>query len=99
MAVLEKPVLPKTCYDTLMVCIHCGTSVIVWPSHVYGLRYISGNTANILSCSEVVLMLIPQYTILSSIHPGNRNWIEVVGVFLVLFGSSLESVVELWKDK
>ena len=83
----------------ILVFLHSAGYVFDLPSYVYGLQYVSANTGNIISCLTVVLMLIPQYTILSSIYPGNRNWIEVVGVVLVLLGSSLGSVLELEQCK
>ena len=43
----------------------------------------SGNTANIISTPSIIAMLVAQYTILKDIHPGHRNWIEVLGVLLV----------------
>ena len=95
MIFVEKPVLPKTWEQTLLICVHslcCATNII---SYIYGLQYISANSATILSCAQVVMMLIPQYTILSSIYPGHRNWIEVAGVVLVLLGSGMESLLEL----
>ena len=95
MAAAEYPVLPKTYMEFILVFIHCVTYVFNLPSYIYGLRYLSANTGNIISCLTVVLMLIPQYTILSSVFPGHRNWIEVVGVVLVLLGSSLGSIMEL----
>ena len=42
--------------------------------------------------TTIVFVLIPQYTVLSSVLPGNKNWIEVVGIVLVLLGSTLESM-------
>ena len=56
------------------------------PLMIYGPNIVSGNTVTIIISMNVVLMLIPQYTVLSSIHPGHRNWMEVVGVVLVLLG-------------
>ena len=40
-------------------------------------------------------MLIAQYTVLSPILPGHRNWMEVVGVVLVLIGCSMSSILEI----
>ena len=44
-------------------------------------------------------MLIAQYTVLSSILPGHRNWMEVMGVILVLAGSGASSVFAMFKTK
>ena len=48
--------------------------------------------------TQVVFMLIAQYTVLSSILPGHRNWMEVVGVIVALLGSSLSSLLEILAD-
>ena len=40
-------------------------------------------------------MLVAQYTVLSSILPGHRNWMEVVGVVLVLIGCSMSSILKI----
>ena len=97
MAIFESPTLPANWYEFLLVAVHSVAYVFGWPLWIYGLKYISGNTANIIASTSVVFVLIPQYTILSDILPGNRNWIEVAGVVLILLGSSLGSVWELLK--
>ena len=101
MLIFETPCLPTGSYDILNIVLHCLCFAILWPFYMYAVKYISGNTCNIIFSMNVVLMLIAQYTILSSILPGKRNWIEVLGVVLVLSGSTLTSVMEicqqLWK--
>ena len=63
---------------------------------MYAAKYISGNTINIIFSLTVVIFLISQYTVLSSILPGHKNWIEVTGVIiLVLLGSTMESILEV----
>ena len=61
-------------------------------------RRIPGNVINLIYSLNVVLLLIAQYTVLSSIMPGHRNWIEGLGVGLVLAGSSLGTLKEIWKE-
>ena len=78
-----------------MDAVHPSDSTLCWICVQSTIVCVSANAGNIISCLTVVFMLIPQYTILSSIYPGHRNWIEVVGVVLVLLGSSLGSVLEL----
>ena len=96
MAIFETPVLPKSWLQLGYVIVHSTTYVMNWPLYMLAARYISGNTINVIISTSVVFMLIPQYTLLSSILPGNRNWIEVVGVFLVLLGSILASLIEFF---
>ena len=99
METFEKVHFPDNRYQWLLIILHCLPFVLPWPLVMYALQCISGNTVNILYTTIVVMMLIPQYTILSTILPGNRNWIEVTGIVLVLMGSSLGSVWELIKSK
>ena len=94
MAIFEKPSLPVDDLQYLYVSLHCTTYVLQWPLYMFAARYISGTTINIIVATSVVFMLIPQYTLLSSILPGKGNWIEIVGVFLVLLGPSSKSLTE-----
>ena len=95
MFILEKPVLPSNWYDMLLVMSHCVSYLFIWPLYLYTIRRISGNTFVLISSTIVVFMVIAQYSVLSSILPGNRNWIEITGVVLVLLGSTLGSILEL----
>ena len=97
MVIMESPVVPNNWYDGVMVAVHCLTCVAIWPLFMYAPKCISGNTITAISSTSVVFNLISQYTILSSILPGNRNWIEIVGVVLVLLGSAMASILEMLK--
>ena len=97
--IFERPVLPYNWMNCLLVTAHCLCFAAMWPLYLYACRYISGNTVNIIWSTKVVLFLVIQYTLLSSILPGKRNWIEVAGVILVLIGSTLGSVWELVKPE
>ena len=99
MAAYENPVLPSNWNQFSFIVAHCLSYVFMWPLYMYAVQFISGNTINMIFCTSVVLMLIAQYTVLSSILPGYKNWIEVVGVALVLVGSITGSVVEMWKSR
>ena len=99
MAIFENPVVPRNWLDGLFISGHCFTYAVIFTTGVIGNMYVSGNTVTIMYSMTIVLMLIPQYTVLSSIHPGHRNWMEVVGAFLVLLGSSLGSVLEICSVK
>ncbi len=95
--VVEVPVWPRDSFDVVQVLIHASTSAVIWISLVSSLQWISGSTFNIIISTLVVFFLISQYTILSSILPGQKNWMEVVGVFLVLIGSVLASALEMFE--
>ena len=99
MFIVETPLLPGNWYDTLLVTLHCISYLFIWPLYLFAVKYISGNTFTLVSSTIVVFMLIAQYSVLSSILPGNRNWIEIVGVILVLLGSTLESIFNIFGHK
>ena len=98
MLIIETPVLPSNWFDITMVAIHCVTGTAIWPLFIYQTKTIAGNTASLIMSTQVVFMLISQYTVLSSILPGHRNWMEVVGVIVALLGSSLSSLSEILAD-
>ena len=95
MMIFEHLVLPENLYQVLLISGHCMGFIVQWPLYAFELKYLSGTTVAILYSTTVVFMLILQYTVLSSILPGHRNWIEVVGVVFVVLGSVLKSVFEL----
>ena len=99
MLILETPVLPSNWFDTAMVAIHSFSYAGLWPLYIFMPKYISGNTLTAIMSTQVAFMLIAQYTVLSSILPGHRNWMEVMGVILVLIGSGASSVFEMFKNK
>ena len=99
MLAMETPVLPSNVFDTVMVTMHSLLCAGVWPLCIIAPKYISGNTFTLIISTDVVFMLISQYTVLSSILPGHRNWIEGVGVVLVLIGCSMSTIMEMVKDR
>ncbi len=92
---VEKPVWVQSPYDIAAVSVHCITSVATWFLWIYAIQHTSGTVVIIILSTCTVWFLIPQYTILSSILPGHRNWMEVVGVFMVLIGSISGSLKEM----
>ncbi len=94
--VIECPGWPESLFDTIAVFLHASTSAAGWVCLVFSLQHISGSTFNIIASTTVVFLLIPQYTILTSILPGHKNWMEVAGVFIVLSGSIMASALEMF---
>ena len=97
--IIETPVLPSNWFDSVLVIVHGLMYAAIWPLYIYGPKYISGHTVSAIISTQVVMMLIFQYTVLSSIHPGHRNWMEVMGAILVLVGSAASSVFEMFRNK
>ena len=91
--------LPSNAFDVVLVAMHSLLCAGVWPLCIIAPKYISGNTFTLIISTDVVFMLISQYTVLSSILPGHRNWIEGVGVVCVLLGCSMSTIMEIVKDR
>ena len=98
MLILETPTLPTNWMDVLYIFIHTISYALMWSLYIHVLQYISANAYNIIWSTSTVFMLLAQYTILSTILPGHRNWMEVVGVLLVTIGSSLGSFLNILFD-
>lgn len=64
----------------------------------YVLQHMSSTVYAMLNCSRLVLLLLLQYTVLSSVIPGKRNWIEVVGAALCLAGTFLGPLIDLLRQ-
>ena len=98
MGIFETPQFPNTTEQFLFTGGHIFTYVFIMPLLMHGVALTSGNTCNIISTMSIVIMLIAQYTILKDIYPGHRNWIEILGVILVLGGSIFSSVVDIFRS-
>ena len=98
MLLLETPSFPTGQWDILNIILHCLCFAVMWAPYMYAVKHVSANACNVIYSMNVVLMLITQYTILSCIMPGHRNWIEFLGVILVLTGSMLNSLVEICRQ-
>ena len=48
----------------------------------YALQYLSPSVVAMVNSSELVILLVLQYTIMKEINPGNGNWVEIVGAML-----------------
>ena len=79
-------------------CFYVCTSVIVMPLLLYGSLLISGSLATIIRTTVLIFVFIAQYTILKNTNPGHRNWIEILGVTCVIFGTIFTSLAETFKD-
>ena len=99
MVIFEHLVFPENWLQVFLIAVHSIVFSVAFPLHCFTVKYLSGTMVAILYSTTVAFMLIPQYTVLSSILPGHRNWIEVVGVVFVVLGSALKSVFELCSDR
>ncbi len=87
--------LPWT--DWLLILGHSITFVFHMPLFMYASVYVPG-LVSIIGCTSTVYVTLAQYSFLSDIHGGNRNWMEIIGVLLILCSSLITSVVKQRKQ-
>ena len=98
MFIVEEPTLPTSIRVTALVFVHTLSYLFIYPLFCYGSLLISGSLNAIIRSLLLLIVLAAQYLLMKDIFPGHRNWIEVVGVFLVLFGAIFSSIMELVKQ-
>ncbi len=84
--------------DWLLITGHSAAYVIHMPMYMY----VSGcvpSIVSIIGSTMTIYVVLAQYTVLSGIHPGNRNWMEYCGIVLVLCSSIVPSIFKAWKHK
>ncbi len=93
-------VRPKTLKQVLLILGHAGFTALRSASMILQVNLLDANESNILLASFCALVtLLYQYTFLQHILPAHRNFVEILGVCLVVCGAVLTSVVMLWKTK
>ncbi len=75
--------------DWLYTAGHCATFGILQVTYMYACSVIAGTLNLVIGTTNAVYVIIAQYTFLSGKHPGNRNWIEILGVILVVISSTV----------
>ena len=95
MVVFENPVFSADVATFLLVFGHATMYVFTMPLQLYSAQLISGNLGSIIRTFKLLVFLAAQYTILKNIYPGHRNWMEVLGVLFVLFGTMFSSLIEI----
>ncbi len=58
-------------------------------AYMYACSVIAGTLNLVIGTTNAVYVVIAQYTFLSGKHPGNQNWIEILGVLLVVISSTV----------
>ena len=84
--------------DWLLVLGHCVTFVIHMPLYMYASAYIP-SLVPIIGSTSTIWVAVAQYTILSSVLPGNRNVMEVLGIGLIICSSVIPSIFKIWRQK
>ncbi len=85
--------------DWLLTLCHCGTFGVNLMLQMYISCIIPGVVFSMIGTTTVLYALIAQYTILRHIHAGNHNWMEVLGVVLIMNCVTLPPMIKVWKQR
>ena len=90
----EDPSFNLKLHDVSLILAHCTSAVasaflIGYSAHVLG-----GMTCAMGRSLQILFMMLFQYTLMSGIMPGNKNWVEVVGALMLIGGVMFGSVFD-----
>ncbi len=80
--------------DWLLVLGHGGAYAAEMLLFMYTCSVLPGTLIAIISSTTIIYEAIAQYSFLSHIHRGNHNWIEILGICLVIISSIFPSVMK-----
>ena len=92
---LEDFVITLTVKQFLLVLGHSVASAETFFTTIYTCQMIGGIRASLVFSLQIVVMFILQYTLMSSIMPGHHNWIEILGVGIILFGAAIQPAYDV----
>ena len=95
----EPFVLFMTFRQFWLVMAHAVAAAMACFFNVYAVHIIGGVRASLIFSLRILIYLLVQYTFMKSVLPGHRNWIEVVGALVLVFGVALSSVVDLVQER
>ncbi len=84
--------------DWLLVLGHCVTFVTHMPLYMYASANIP-SLVSIIGSTSTVWCIAAQYSILSTVLPGNRNVMEILGIGLIICSSVIPSIFKIWRQK
>ena len=86
MAIFEVPVLPRSGLCVIMLVVHCLGNAMISLGNPWSLQYISPSICAMINTCKMAIMVLFQYTFLSSIKPGLHNWLEILGAVVCFVG-------------
>ncbi len=80
--------------DWLLVFGHGAAYAADMLLFMYTCSVLPGTLTAIISSTMLIYVSIAQYTFLSHIHKGNHNWVEILGICLVIISSTFPSIIK-----
>ena len=102
MFTVESPIMPQSRDCWLFLIGHSVTNSLAACLFFVSLSLITPMISSLVLSLEVALLAVLQYTMLSSLQPGYRNWEEILGLALVVMGNILGPMLGIvldWRAK
>ena len=100
MLLFEEFTFPRTNTCLLLLVGHAFGTGLGTPGNQTALKYITPVIISLISCLQVVLLCISQYTFMSKINPGKGNAAEITGIVVVFIGNAAgplyATFVQIW---
>ncbi len=80
--------------DWLLVLGHGGAYAAETLLFMYTCSVLPGTLIAIISSTTIIYVVIAQYSFLKHIHRGNHNWLELLGIGLVIISSIFPSLIK-----
>ena len=92
---MEEICVSLSLVQCLLVMGHCCAACFSVYMLVYSAHILGSVRCSIGQSLQILVLMVFQYTLMQDIMPGHRNWIEVVGAILLIFGVSCASFLDL----
>ena len=92
---VEPIVISLSLYQFLLVLAHSAGAAMACFFNIYSAHMIGGVRASLVFSSQILMNLFVQYTFMKSIMPGNGNWAEIVGAFVLVLGVGISPVYDI----
>ena len=100
MLLFEKFTFPRTTTCLLLLVGHAFGTGVGTPGNQTALRYITPVILSLITCLQVVILCISQYTFMNKINPGKGNAAEITGIVVVFIGNAAGPLyaifVQIW---
>ncbi len=85
--------------DWMLVLGHGLTYATCLMPFMYACSVLPGTLMALITSTSTIYVVFAQYTFLSHIHRGNHNFVEILGIGLVIISSTFPSFIKAKKKK